>query len=150
MLIRDVMTSPPLRIDPDATLHEAAVLFAASEASDLMVAEPGGRFIGVLSEGDLIRAVLPDRAEIEGAGGSVEDAMRAFERKGVELAERPVAPYVIHEPLTVSPEDHASLAAVIMVERYIRRLPVVEDGRLVGTVDRSDVCRAVLSVVSRP
>lgn len=149
VLIRDLMTTPPLRIGPLATLEEAALVLASSEASDLMVADEDGRFLGVLSEGDLIRAVLPDRTEIEAAGGSVNDATSAFVRKGVELRTRPVMPYVIREPITVTPEDHASVAAVVMAERYIRRLPVVEGDRLVGTVSRSDVCRAVLSARSR-
>jgi CBS domain-containing protein len=149
VLIREVMTTPPLHISPQASMEEAALLFAGSEASDLMVAAEDGRLVGVLSEGDLLRAVLPDRAEIEAAGGSVEDAMIAFVRKGVELRSRPVGPYVIREPITVDPDDHVSVAAVVMTERFIRRLPVVRDGLLVGTVSRSALCRAVLSTRQR-
>jgi CBS domain-containing protein len=101
--------------------------------------------VGVLSEGDLIRAILPDIDEIHAAGGSVADASRAFMRKAGELARQAIAPHVITDPLTVSPEDHVALAAVIMIDRQIRRLPVVDQNRLlVGTVSRSDLCRAVL------
>lgn len=52
---------------------------------------------------------------------------------------------MITDPLTVSPKDHVALAAVIMIERQIRRLPVVDENRrLVGTVSRSDLCSAAL------
>ncbi|HEY7207086.1 MAG TPA: CBS domain-containing protein [Gaiellaceae bacterium] len=145
ILIGEIMTSPPLALAPDASLAEAARMLADSEAADLMVVDSAGKLVGVLDEGDLIRAVLPDVDEIRAAGGSVEDGLAAFVRKGGELAGRPLGPYVVHEPLTVSPDDHAGVAAVMMIERRIRRLPVVDEGQLVGTVSRGEVCRAVLS-----
>ena len=44
----------------------------------------------------------------------------------------------------MKPTDEAAQAATVMVEKQIRRLPVVEDGKLVGTVSRADICRAVI------
>lgn len=139
------MTTPALSVAPDAMLDEAARLLASSDASDLMVADAEGMLVGVLSEGDLIRAVLPDLDEILGAGGSLTDAMRAFVAKGRQLAGRGIRPYVIHEPLTVAPSDHAAVAAAALIEHQIRRLPVVDGGRLVGTISRSDLARAVIA-----
>jgi CBS domain-containing protein len=145
ILIQEIMTSPPLALSADASLAEAARMLADSEASDLMVVDDTGKLVGVLDEGDLIRAVLPDIDEIRAAGGSVQDGLAAFVRKGNELAGRALAPYIVREPLTVAPDDHAGVAAVMMIERRIRRLPVVDGERLVGTVSRGEVCRAVLS-----
>jgi CBS domain-containing protein len=138
------MTVPALHVQPDASLADAARLLHASEASDLMVADADGHLVGVLSEGDLIRAVLPDIDEILGAGGSVRDAMDVFERKGRRLAGQSITPDMITEPLTVTTTDHVAVAAAALIQRQIRRLPVIENGRLVGTVSRSDVARAVL------
>jgi CBS-domain-containing membrane protein len=145
MLVQEAMSAPPIRLAPDSSMLEAAQVLARSQASDVMVADEHGLLVGVLSEGDLIRAILPDIDEIHAAGGSVADASRAFMRKAGELARQAIAPHVITDPLTVSPEDHVALAAVIMIDRQIRRLPVVDQNRLlVGTVSRSDLCRAVL------
>src|SRR5919197_694723 len=82
ILIADIMTSPPLALSPEASLAEAARMLADSEASDLMVVDDAGKLVGVLDEGDLIRAVLPDIDEIRAAGGSVQDGLAAFVRKG--------------------------------------------------------------------
>ena len=147
MRVRDAMTTDHRTLAPDAILRDAVALLHA-EASDLMVAHADGCLVGVLSEGDLIRALLPDRAEVVAAGGSVEDAFDAFVRKGEELRTRPIAPYVIRDPLTLSPDDHVGVAAVIFVERQIRRLPVVDHDRLVGTLSRGDTCRAMLGSAS--
>ena len=144
MLIRDIMTTHPVYIDADATIHRAAEIISIAEVSDVMVVDEGKTFVGVLSEGDLIRAVLPNFDEIIAAGGSLADAFDFFVRKGRELARRPIAPLVITSPITMQPTDEAAMAATAMAEKQIRRLPVVEEGKLVGTVSRADICRAVI------
>ena len=138
------MKASPAAVRPDASLAEAARLLAATDATDLYLVDEKGLLVGVLTEGDLIRAVLPDLDEIAAAGGSTQDAMDAFVAKGRRLANQTIRPYVIPQPLSVAPTDHAAVAATLLTERQIRRLPVVEEGRLVGTVSRGDVVRGVI------
>jgi CBS domain-containing protein len=57
---------------------------------------------------------------------------------------RPIDPLVIHNAITLKTTDDIAQAAVVMIEKQIRRLPVVDDGKLVGTVSRADICRAVI------
>ncbi len=144
MLIRDIMTIYPVYIEPDATMRRAAEIISIAEVSDLMVVDEQKNFVGVLSEGDVIRAMLPNFDEILEAGGSLNDAFEFFVRKGRESTRRPIAPLIIREPITMRPTDAVAMAAAVMAEKQIRRLPVVENGNLVGTVSRADVCRAVL------
>ncbi|MEJ2864799.1 CBS domain-containing protein [Actinomycetospora flava] len=145
MQVAEVMTRFPATVRPGTTLHRAAELIAVSEVGQLMVVDAAGRFVGVLSEGDLVRALLPTAAEARQAGGSVTAAFEAFLARTGDRGEGPVDPLVRTDPITVGPGSHVAEAAVIMVDRGIRRLPVVEDGHLVGTVSRTDVCRAVLA-----
>lgn len=147
MLIREMMTVRTARIRPDSHLHHAAEIVALSGASDLMVVDYDGSFMGVLSEGDILRAALPDIDEILEQGGSLDDAFRVFLQKGTALSERPIMPLVIQDPIVLGPEDHVAQATVILVDKMIRRLPVVENGKLVGTVSRADVCRAVVGTL---
>ncbi len=144
MLIREIMTIYPVRVEITSTMRRAAEIISLAEASDLMVVDNHRNFVGVLSEGDIIRAVLPNFDEIVAAGGSLDDAFRFFARKGRELAEHPIAPLVVRNAAVMKPTDEAAMAASIMVEKQIRRLPVVESGKLVGTVSRADICRAVV------
>ena len=144
MLIRDVMTIYPVYINMNSTLHRAAEIISIAEVSDLMVVDDDKQFIGVLSEGDMIRAVLPSFDEVIDAGGTLDDAFAFFVRKGQDLAHRPIAPLVITDPITMKPTDEAASAASVMAEKQIRRLPVVDERKLVGTVSRADICRAVI------
>ena len=135
---------PAVRIHQDADIHHAAEVVAWSGVSDLMVVDDDDKFIGVLSEGDILRTVLPDIDEIVDEGGTLDDAFRIFLEKGEQLAGLPIAPLIIREPIVLDPENHVAQAATILVQKQIRVLPVVKEGILVGTVSRADVCRAVV------
>ncbi len=126
-------------------MREAAELVSQSEASDLAVVDDEGGFVGVLSEGDLIRAALPKLDEIVASGGSVAEAFELFLLNGKDLASQPIYRLVIRDPIEVHPDDDLMKVAVVMVSRHIRRLHVVEDGKLAGSISRADICRAVLS-----
>jgi CBS domain-containing protein len=138
------MTNRVARVRGDASLFQAAEAVSLSSSSDLIVVDEAGGFVGVLSEGDILRAALPDIDEIIEGGGSLEGAFERFLDKARELSDLPIAPLVIRDPIVLDPDDHVAEAAVILVERMIRLLPVVQDGRLVGVLSRADVCNAVV------
>lgn len=144
LLVGEVMTRRPVTIREDADLLTAAEVVALTEANDLMVVGSGGEFVGVLAEGDILRGALPDRDAVLAEGGSLEAAYGLFLRRGRDMGSQPIAPLVIRTPVLVDPRDHVGKIAVIMVERHIRTVAVVEDGELVGSVSRADLCRAVV------
>ena len=144
MRIKDIMTPHPARIQNDATLQRAAELVAMSRVTDLMVFDDQNNFVGVLSEGDILQAALPDISQILDEGGSVETAFDIFLTKGKNLANLPITPLIIQEPLIVAENDNVAKVAVLLIDKNIRLLPVVKDGQLVGTVSRADICRAVV------
>ena len=90
MKIGDVMNSNVTMINKNATLKEAAITVSKSQASDLMVVDDQSNFIGVLSEGDLIRAALPEYNELIKDGVSLGNAWTVFLDKGKELAQKPI------------------------------------------------------------
>ena len=145
--IKDVMRVRTARIRQDSDIRHAAEIVALSGVSDLMVVDDEDKFIGVLSEGDILRTALPDIDEILDEGGTLEDAFQIFLDKGKQLSELPIAPLIIQEPIVLDPENHVAQAATILVDKQIRMLPVVQDSKLVGTISRADVCRAVVGTL---
>lgn len=144
MLVSEIMTSFPAYVRLGADVRRAAEMISVSEVGHLMVLDHDDRFVGSLSEDDLVRAMLPRFDDVAGAGGTVGDAFRLFVERGRELADRPIDPLVERDAITVRSTDEVAQAAVVMADRGIRRLPVVDDGKLVGTLSRSDICRAVI------
>ncbi len=147
MRVKGVMTVRAVRIRIGDTLHRAAEVIALSGVGDLMVIDGDNNFVGVLSVGDVLRAAMPDVEEIMEEGGTLDQAFRLFLRKGSDLMYKPIKPLVIANPLVVDPDDHVAKVAALMLEKNIHRLPVVKDGRLIGTVGRTDICQAVVGTL---
>lgn len=150
MKARDVMTQPAISVSPQAPLREVAALMLERRISGVPVVDRAGRVLGVVSEGDFLR-----RPEIESDRpssrwlrlfASPQDQARDYlKTHGRTAADAMSAP-----ALTVAAE--ASLAAVarLMSANGVKRLPVLEDGRLVGIVTRADLLRAVYEHPAAP
>jgi predicted transcriptional regulator len=146
--VKDFMTVRPARIRHNSNIQQAAEIVALSGVSDLMVVDDQDKFGGVLSEGDILRAALPDIDEILAEGGSLDDAFEIFLRKGRQLSDLPIAPFIIKDPIIVNPNDHVAKVATVLLDKQIRLLPVVDgQGKLVGSISRADVCRAVVGTL---
>lgn len=145
MKIADVMNKTPSTIFNTAKLAEAARLVSKSQVSDLMVIDKAGQFQGVLSEGDIIRAALPDYDDLMHNDTPLNQAWKIFIEKAKILASRSISPLVIQQPIFFAPENELLKAAATMINKQIRILPVVEGGQLVGTISRGDLAAALMS-----
>jgi len=145
MLVGEVMNKNPATIHSSATLGQAAATLSRTRASDLAVLDENGTFLGVLSEGDVLRTLLPRFEEVVSGGGSLEEAFELFLRNGRFLADQPIGRIVIKETITSSPDDDLLQAATAMVSKQIRLLPVIVDHKLVGSVSRAEICLGALA-----
>ena len=143
-MIRDVMDRKSARVGLSDSMGLAAELLVLTQASDLMVIDEVGSFIGVLSEGDILRMLIPDLEGVVDSGISLRRAFELFVEGGRRYADQPIGRLVIRSSITVAPDDELLKAATVMVTKQIRRLPVVESGQFLGTVSRGDICWALL------
>jgi hypothetical protein len=70
-----------------------------------MVVDGDGRYVGVLSEGDVLYALMPDFEGLMESGASLQDAVAIFLANGGEYADQPIRRLVIRKSITVGPED---------------------------------------------
>jgi CBS domain-containing protein len=118
MVVKDVMSSPVVTLDEDATSNKAANLMADNELGCVIVTNKAGKPVGIITERDLVIRVL--------AKNLVPDAVKAKE--------------IMTSPLvTIEPEATISEAARRMSRLNIRRLGVVYKGNLVGLVSSKDI-----------
>lgn len=137
------MTRPALSVSPETPLREVAALMLERRISGVPVIDRAGRVLGVISEGDFLR-----RPEIEtdlpGSGWlrlfvSPQDKARDY----LKTHGRTAADVMSAPALTVTADAPLAAVAQTMSAKGIKRLPVLEDGRLVGIVTRADLLRAV-------
>lgn len=145
LLVKDVMNKSPVTIRHDATLREAAILVATNKVSDLMVLDNHDNFKGVVSVGDLIRYMLPNYDDvILSTVRTLEQAGEFFVQSGKERVEESFATLIVENPILLQPDEQLFFAAIIMADKQIHTLPIVQRAHLLGTLSRSELCLAVL------
>jgi CBS domain-containing protein len=117
--IREVMTPAPETIQADRTAAEAARKMKEADAG----------MIPVMTNGDLLGTVT-DR----------DIALRVV-AEGKDPQATPVEEIASTDVVTVGPDDDLDAALEMMAKHQVRRLPVVEDGRLIGIIAQADVAR---------
>lgn len=137
MKVKEIMTQEPVAVGPQATLGEIATLMAQQDCGSIPVVREG-RLVGIVTDRDIVvRGIAAGR---DARTTTAADVMSA-------------------DPVTIAPDADVREAQRVMSDRQIRRLPVVEDGRLAGLVVLGQIARResdeertgeALKVISQP
>ncbi|HED24713.1 MAG TPA: CBS domain-containing protein [Firmicutes bacterium] len=143
MKIREIMTEDVITVSTSDSVELCARLLQENNISGLPVLDEGGRVVGIITEGDLIRRASRVKAPgyLEVLGGLiylgspkkfVEELQRAMSLEAGQLMSKKI--------ISVKPDQSVESAATLLVEHNISRLPVIdENGTLVGIVSRRDI-----------
>ncbi len=116
--IQEVMTRDPLTVDEGAPVGEAARIMRDANIGDVLVTRPDGSVCGIVTDRDLAIGVLAEEKD----PGSI--VLRDICNHRIE---------------SVQSGDPVGRAVKLMSEQAIRRLPVIDDGNLVGIVTLGDL-----------
>ena len=121
MLVKELMHPGAITIEPGSSAALAARLISRHNVGVLPVCGRDKRLRGMVTDRDIIlRCVAPEE----------------------DPAQTPVRDIMTRYPATLSPADDCEQAVKLMAEKQVRRLPVVENGRLVGILSLSDLARS--------
>jgi CBS domain-containing protein len=116
MNIREVMTPNPRSVSPNDSIQNAACIMRDEDAGAVPVVE-NGRAVGIVTDRDIVVRVVAEGGQLSG----------------------PVRSIVTGSLVSATPDMSTREAAELMSEHQIRRLPVVENDRLVGIVSIGDL-----------
>ncbi|MDR1873826.1 MAG: CBS domain-containing protein [Synergistaceae bacterium] len=134
--VGDLMDHDLTAVMEDSTINEAIDIFYRHNISGLPVVRSDWRLVGFLAETDILRAATPSYLEVLTHSTFLSGEEEEFVRQLKNLGHLSVRDYMSKLPMFV--ESHVSLMSVadLMIRKHFRRLPVVEDGLLVGVIDR--------------
>jgi len=120
LFVKDVMVTDVVTVEPNVNVRRAVRAMNDFEIGCLIVVE-AGRVVGVLTERDVLKRVVdegrnPDKTLVK------------------EVMSKP--------PITINPDADLEDAIELMFKHKIKKLPVVENGKLVGLVTFTDLVRA--------
>jgi CBS-domain-containing membrane protein len=148
MKARDVMVSPVVTVTPSASVKDVAKLFLKHSFSAVPVVDDRGAIVGIVSETDLM-----SRAEIGTHRQRSwwlrllmdEHALAADYIKSHGLR---VAEVMTLNVITASPETSLRDVVTLLEKHSIKRVPIVENGQLVGILSRANLVQALASAGS--
>ena len=124
IFVRDIMTRRVKTIGPEKTLREAARAMARSKIGSIVVVE--GKPIGIVTEGDVLRAV----------------------GRGLDPSKSRVGALMSRKLVTITPDEKLENAAKLMAEAHVKKLPVMEGGKLIGIVTQTDIVDSSFDLVT--
>ena len=145
MLARDVMHRGPIvTVGPETSVEEAAGLMLSLGISGLPVVDATTGVVGIITDGDLLR-----RAEL-GTEKHRQSWMAFLASPGPLAADyalthgSKVGEVMTAGVLTAEADTPLDQIVKMMEQKHIRRVPIVERGRLAGIVSRADLMRALI------
>jgi CBS domain-containing protein len=143
----DIMTRPVISVTPETSIEEAARLMLDHRISGLPVVDESA-VVGMLTEGDLLRRAETGTERkharwlelLISPGRLARDYTNANARKVGEI----MSPAVV----AVAPGDSVEQIVRLMERNRIKRVPVVDNGELVGIVSRANLVRSLMRVMA--
>ncbi len=146
--IAEIMDSTPVTVAPDASIEDVVAALREHQLPGVPVVDGDGQLVGIVTEADM---VLPDDEGdlhiphyVNLFGGTIFlESLGRFEERLRKAFAASAEDMMTRDPDTVGPDTSVREAARLIHETGHNRLPVVEDGRLVGVVTRLDVLGAL-------
>jgi CBS-domain-containing membrane protein len=150
MNVADIMTRTVISVTPETPIEEVARLMLQHRISGLPVVDPSSAVVGIVTEGDLLRRTETGTERrhahwlefLISPGRLARDYANANARKAGEVMTEDVA--------AVAPQDTLDTVVGLMEHRHVKRLPVIDAGRLVGIVSRANLVQALVRNLPKP
>jgi len=114
MIAKDIMTRDVITVNPTMTVKSLAMMLIKNQISGAPVADKAGKIVGVVSESDIV-------------------AKRGKDVKSI----------MSKKIISVGEQTPVEEIARMMTTHHIKRLPVMNDGKVVGIVSRADIVSAI-------
>jgi CBS domain-containing protein len=148
MKASDVMTTDVITVKSDQTMQEVAELLLVRRISGVPVVDDSGKLVGIISEGDLLQradeGVWPKVWGPPPRRGWIKLLMdgEVLDTEYIQQRGRKVADIMTREVISAKPETLISDIATLLVRHRVKRVPIVQDDKIVGIVSRANLIQA--------
>lgn len=141
-VLASIMEADPYTLSADAPVREVMRAFVDLKVGGLPLVDEQGRPAGFVSDGDVMRYLADKHPLITSSYSLMEAAnSQTFDERLHELIELPVNVIATDKLVSIEADSSLEEACSMLATRRLKKIPVVHDDRIVGTVNRSDVLR---------
>tara|TARA_R110002073_G_scaffold71030_3_gene174867 strand:+ start:1294 stop:2031 length:738 start_codon:yes stop_codon:yes gene_type:complete len=139
----DIMTKTVISGKPDTTVAQAAEMMAQNHISAVPVVDDNGAILGIVSEGDLMRRVEGAKDQPRSWWLSLFSASQITAREFIQERGQHLKDIMTTKVTSVTPDTPVGQIARLLEKKRIKRVPVVDGGKLVGIVSRGNLLQAL-------
>ena len=140
MQVKDIMTASPKTVSPEAPIKDVATMMLIERVSGAPVVDDDNNIVGIISEKDILIHMFPTIDELMNETKPDFEEMENNYQGTMSLTAKDL---MSGNVATVSSNMPCLKAASMMWLRKIRRIPVADNGKLVGIISIGDVHRAI-------
>jgi CBS domain-containing protein len=148
MNAKDFMTTNVITCSQDKTVKEAAEIMLEHSFSTLPIVDETGVLVGIITESDFVSK----EAKIPHALASIKQLFgqdyyfKDIESIYLETRDKKISNVMSKKLITVDTDTNLTSIVNLMMSKHLKRLPVLDNGKLVGIITRKDLMRAYVNV----
>jgi CBS domain-containing protein len=139
MKAADVMVTNVITVGPDACVQDVARILLDSRISGVPVVGSDGKLLGMVSEGDLMRRVEAGTGRRRPWWLAIFTGRETLASEFVREHSRRVTDVMTRNVVTATSDTPLSTIANLLERNAIKRVPIVDDGKVVGIVSRANL-----------
>lgn len=124
MTVQEIMTQFPTTLGLDDSIHKAAQIMRDGDFGSIPIVDENGSLMGIITDRDIVIGCIAEGHDLDS----------------------PVQKYMTPQPDTIAKDTTVEQATLQMSQMQVRRLPVIENGRLVGIVSLGDIATSAAPV----
>ncbi|HKM09347.1 MAG TPA: CBS domain-containing protein [Candidatus Methanomethylophilaceae archaeon] len=144
--VRDLMTTQVITLKPNDSIKQATIRFAVNNISGAPVVDNRNHLVGIISEDDVLQLIVKRQSEMDEGGGKMlsysfdsKNQNTILQEAANDVSNTKVEEIMTRTLLTTTPDATIVDLLKAMIERKVKRVPVLEKGVLVGIISRGDI-----------
>ena len=141
MLVKEVMSCSVKTVRPDTRMFDVVSHMCLHRYSGLPVVDDENQLLGIVAEKDVLHYLFPTLEDLMSNIATIN--MDEMMGKYKDIVQLKVAELMQSKVITVDPDMHILKATSVIVKHRFRRIPVAQEGKLVGIMSLGDVHKAI-------
>ena len=153
LTLAKVMNLNAATVRDSATMGEVVDLIAKTDTTGVSVVDEQGNLVGYVTDGDIMRYLSRLDLNISGPSAGVNLSLKDtedMEQRVASLAKLNVMELATKRVISVDVSTPLDVACGVLSKRKIKKIPVTDNGKLVGALSRRNVLHAILSAAQKP
>ena len=143
-LVADIMNANPSTLPATAKIRDAIAIMQETETNGVPLVDDADKVVGFLSDGDILKFLSRhESSQTDGVSYIIMLETDSFQERIRTVYDLDAMRLATKSVITVDADEQADLAFRTLADKKIKKAPVIKDGKLVGTLSRRNIMKAL-------